>query len=123
MLQLKTARKLRGWTQQEVAKRLGVSQPYLALLEKGKRELGSKLSQRAVRVLNLSPAVLPVHENRLSRVNPQQFARQLGALGYPGFSYMRGGHKRNPAELLLTALAQENLESRLVEALPWQSFD
>jgi hypothetical protein len=27
--------------------------------------------------------------------------------------------KRNPGEVLLTALAQNNLESRLVEALPW----
>jgi hypothetical protein len=32
---------------------------------------------------------------------------------------MRPARKRNPAEVLLTALAQDDLESRLAEALPW----
>ena len=47
-------------------------------------------------------------------------ADDLAALGYPGFSYLKLQHAtRTPAELLLAALAQENLDSRLIEALPW----
>jgi hypothetical protein len=45
--------------------------------------------------------------------------QQLSALGYPGFSYLPSYGRNNPAEVLLSLLAQENLEARLVEALPW----
>jgi len=51
-------------------------------------------------------------ENRL--------ASELAALGYPGLSHLKPrNHKTNPAELLLSALSKDNLDSRLVEALPW----
>ncbi|HKC70368.1 MAG TPA: hypothetical protein VKB60_02040, partial [Terriglobales bacterium] len=43
----------------------------------------------------------------------------MAALDYPGFAYLRAGWKRNPAEVLVSALAQPNLEPRLTEALPW----
>jgi hypothetical protein len=47
-------------------------------------------------------------------------AADLAALGYPGLSYLKSQRAtRTPAELVLAALAQENLDSRLVEALPW----
>ncbi len=41
--ELRELRRKRGWTQMEAAKRLGVSQPYLALLESGKRHLDERL--------------------------------------------------------------------------------
>ncbi len=51
---------------------------------------------------------------------PQALAEDLAALGYPGFSYLRSRRKvRNPGEVLLAALALDNLEARLAEALPW----
>jgi hypothetical protein len=45
----------------------------------------------------------------------------VAGLGYPGFAGLRSRHwtPKNPGEVLLTALAQDDLESRLVEALPW----
>lgn len=48
-------------------------------------------------------------------------AREVAALGYPGFPYLRprSWKPKNPAEVLLAALAQEDLEPRLFEALPW----
>ena len=46
-------------------------------------------------------------------------ALDLAALGYPGLSYLKPKRKRNPAEILLSALSASNLESRLTEALPW----
>ena len=34
----------------------------------------------------------------------RDFSAELGALGYPGFSYLRSRRRRNPAEVLLEAL-------------------
>ncbi|MGH9847023.1 MAG: hypothetical protein ACREEM_50650, partial [Blastocatellia bacterium] len=47
-------------------------------------------------------------------------AAELAALGYPGLSHLKSrGKKKNPAELLLSALGKDHLDSRLIEALPW----
>jgi transcriptional regulator with XRE-family HTH domain len=117
--ELRELRRKRGWTQMEAAKRLGVSQPYLALLEAGKRRLDERLTRRAVRVYGASPVALPTKHSPVRKVEDDKLARELAALGYPGFAYMKGGWKRNPMEVLLTALAKPNLEARQVEALPW----
>ena len=55
MNQLRTARQSRGWTQARAAARLGVSQPYLAMLEAGQRPLTSAVARRAMRVYGLPP--------------------------------------------------------------------
>jgi hypothetical protein len=60
-----------------------------------------------------------VKPERLPAVKDQDLAKELAALGYPGFAYMRTWKLRNPAEVLTTALAQPDLETRVVEALPW----
>jgi transcriptional regulator with XRE-family HTH domain len=116
---LRLARTRLGWTQADVAARLGVSQPYVALWESNRRPLPKTLARRAVRVLRMAPTVLPVTLDFEREVDPDWFVQQLSALGYPGFAYVRPGRKRNPAELLLTGLSQKNLEARLVESLPW----
>lgn len=126
--ELKELRRKRGWTQVKAAKRLGLSQPYLALLEAEKRRMKERLTRKAVRVYGASPVMLPVFEGnarmeslRLLRDDRQddRLAKELAALGYPGFAYMKGGWRKNPMEVLLTALAKPNLEARQVEALPW----
>lgn len=69
----------------------------------------------------LSPSTLPV-ESSLESLTPQDenmLAADLAALGYPGFAYLRSGHKRNPAEVLASALSNADLDSRVTEALPW----
>lgn len=114
---LRKARKERGWTQAEAGERLGVSQAYVALLEKGRRPVPDDLARKAVREFKLSPAFLPAEKP--SAATGEKLARDLSRLGYPGFAYMRGGWLKNPAEVLLTALAQPNLDSRVAEALPW----
>lgn len=73
-------------------------------------------------VYDLPPSVLPPVAG--SPAKPQSAARELAddlaALGYPGFVYLRSGTvQKNPHQVVLTALAQPNLEARLVEALPW----
>jgi len=117
---LKSARKRLGLTQREAARLLGLSQPYFSLLEKGKRNVTPRLAKTAVRVFKLPPTALPVREDALDRkVDGERLAKQLAALGYPGFAYMRSGWIRNPAQVLLCAVARDQLESRLAEALPW----
>jgi hypothetical protein len=54
-------------------------------------------------------------------MDAQGLANDLAALGYPGFAYLRprSWKPKNPSNVLLAALAQDDLEARLVEALPW----
>ena len=116
---LRTARQSRGWTQARAAARLGVSQPYLAMLEAGQRPLTSAVARRAMRVYGLPPTVLS--PGVAPRVSAATLAQDLAALGYPGFAHLarRGGAAKHPGAVLLTALAQPELEARAVEALPW----
>jgi|SRR5215831_14409243 len=116
--QLKRARLDHGWSQQEAAARLGVTQAYLSMLERGIRSFAA-LSRRLMQVYGLPATVLPVHEVR-EDVAPGSLAHELALLGYPGFAHLRrGGRTVNPATFLLTALAQRNLEARTIEGLPW----
>src|SRR5713226_599798 len=116
------ARHKRGWSQQKAAAELGVSQSYLSMLETGERPLPTDLARRMVLVYGLPSTSLPPSDGRWTpkKVDAQALAEALAALGYPGFAYLRQRRsKKNPAEVLLTALAQDHLEARLFEALPW----
>jgi transcriptional regulator with XRE-family HTH domain len=122
--QLRDGRRTRGWSQQHAAARLGVSQSYLSMLEKGKRALPGALARKAAGLYRLPPAALPLGRRQFTPapVDPQVLAEELAALGYPGFAYLhrrRRAGRRNPAETLLAALAQNDLEARTAEALPW----
>ena len=117
--QLKRAREERGWNQQKAAARLGVTQAYLSMLETGQRSPSPSFRRKLMQVYRLPPTVLPAHEVK-QNVSPDFLARELALLGYPGFGHLRkGGQKMNPAEFLLAALAQPNLEARVAEGLPW----
>ena len=115
--EFKVARKKQGWSQCDVAVRLGVSQTYVALLESHKRQFPSRLARRAVTLLKMSPSALPL-EPRPS-TDAERLTRQLSALGYPGYTHVPPARRRNPAEVLLVALGQKDLEARVAEALPW----
>src|SRR5262245_41955742 len=115
---LQAARRRKGWTQQQLAQRLGMSQPYLSLLEQGHRPLTKGLLQKAQRYLDVPVTELPVDDPQ-PNVSAQRVAEALGRLGYPGFAHLARGARWHPAQVLLAALAQANLETRLAEALPW----
>jgi transcriptional regulator with XRE-family HTH domain len=119
--ELRQARKAKGWTQQEAASRLGLSQTYLSLLEKGKRQVPKSRVQRLLTVYDsLSPLALPMRgQKSWDRLDGPKLAQQLAALGYPGFAYMQAHATWNPVEILLAALTSNYLESRTAEALPW----
>jgi transcriptional regulator with XRE-family HTH domain len=119
--QLKQARKQKGLTQEQAAKRLNLSQTYLSLVEKGKRRLTEKMTANAVRVLRLPASELPVKKNLtlLKPLDDEQLAAALAALGYPGFSHIKGARLKNPAEVLVSALGADSSDARIAEALPW----
>jgi transcriptional regulator with XRE-family HTH domain len=111
----------RRWEQQTAAAKLKVSQPYLSLLETGKRPVTKTLARRAVQVFDLPPTALPVETPaEKPRTKSDIFlAAQLASLGYPKFSHLKKTKKLNPATILISALAEDELDSRTVEALPW----
>ena len=119
---LKKARLQKDWTQNHAANALGVTQAYLSMMEKGYRVVPEALVRKAVRVLDLPATALPLLsrarvESSLSRKH--DFSGDLGALGYPGFAYLKGRVKRNPAGVLFDALNESNLDARVAEGLPW----
>lgn len=116
---LKTGREEANLTQQEAASRLGLTQAYLSMLERGRRPVTPELAVQAIKVFHLPPTALPLDANRPLALDEGEFESELGALGYPGFSYLRGKSHYNPARLLFLALDQDDLDRGVVEALPW----
>ena len=115
---LRDARRQREWTQAELADRLGVTQAYVCLLESNRRPVPRRLAGKLARVLDLSPNALPMSAARGSLKTADATAA-LGAVGYPGFAYLRNRRPLNPADLVLRALRADEVDSRVVEALPW----
>jgi transcriptional regulator with XRE-family HTH domain len=118
---LKNGRLKANWTQAKAASRFGLTQAYLSMVESGHRPVSSSLANLVSKVLDLSPVALPL-EYQGGSVNENELQADLGELGYPGFAYLRGKPRRNPAQVLLSALDQSDLDSRLVEALPWLAY-
>ncbi len=119
---LKSARSASKWTQAEAAQRLGVSQAYLSMVERGSRPMSSDLASAALRVLDVPPTARPLSVPKPLAHDDAFFKKSLGALGYPGFQYLKGRVVLNPAGLLLSALDQEELDARVTEALPWLPY-
>ncbi len=116
----KAGRRIAQLTQIAAAERLGVSQPYLSQLEQGLREAGSDVVQRAARLYRLPPTVLPVRVALDFREpRPDDLQCEIASLGYPGFEHIRAEPLRNPAEVILRVVGQPDLDTRLIEALPW----
>ena len=118
---LKTARTASDWTQAEAALRLGVTQAYLSMVERGTRPVSDELASTVLKTFSLSPAKRPLGTLRAA-AGESSFKEALGELGYPGFSYLSSPNQLNPAELLLLALDTEDLDARVLEALPWLPF-
>lgn len=118
---LKEARQRAGWTQQQAASALGVTQAYLSMVERGHRPVTGSVATRAMETFDLPPTALPLEPQDSLFLNDDDLKAELGTMGYPGFSYLQAEQKRNPAELLSYALNQPDLDARVVEALPWMT--
>jgi transcriptional regulator with XRE-family HTH domain len=118
---LRDARQTKNWTQQEAAEALGVTQAYLSMLETGARRVSDHLTRKALTVLDLPPTAIPLKRpaGNLEPSRKRDFGAELAGLGYPGFAYLRTRVRSNPAGVLLDALNQSDLDTRVVEGLPW----
>lgn len=113
-------RKAKKLTQVQAAAALGVTQPYLSQLEKGHRVAASTLARRAAELYGLPPTTLPLpNSGEVEAAQPDRLQEELAALGYPAFAHVPSDTRRNPAQVVLSAVLQHNLDTRLVEALPW----
>ncbi|CAN5349048.1 hypothetical protein BH10ACI3_BH10ACI3_14610 [soil metagenome] len=119
--ELKEYRKNCGLTQEQASRRLSVSQTYLSLLESGERPLTTELKRKVVRVFNLRSTELPAQMTsyKVTKTSDDQLTSDLATLGYAGFSYWTRSPRKNPADVLLSALSAAKRDARLVEALPW----
>jgi transcriptional regulator with XRE-family HTH domain len=118
---LKVARQTKNWTQKDAAHALGVTQAYLSMLETGHRAVSNGLARKALRVLDFPPTALPLQSptGGSTSSSGHDYGSDLAALGYPSFAYLRAKVRRNPAAVLLAALNEPNLDSRVAEGLPW----
>jgi transcriptional regulator with XRE-family HTH domain len=115
-----TGRHKAGLTQLSAARSLHVSQPYLSQLETGRRVASHQLARRAARLYALPLTTLPLPETlHVQEVSPDELEHKLAALGYPGFEHVRSKRVSNPAAVVLSAVVTRDLDTRLVEALPW----
>ncbi len=93
------------------------------MAELGRRVLPNALARKAVAILRASPTALPLRGVWVSASSDSDKLRsELAGLGYPGFAHVRGRVRHNPAEVLLNALNQSELDTRVVEGLPWVAF-
>jgi len=117
--QWRTGREKAGLTQVAAARSLKITQPYLSQLESGLRVASEELERRAAKLYE-QPSALPLPDPMEVRgVTPDELQRKLAFLGYPGFEHVRSKVVSNPAEVVLSAVASNDLDTRLVEALPW----
>jgi hypothetical protein len=85
------------------------------------RSVPDRLARKAATLFGLAATKLPVETpwHSVEAKDDGTLASDLAALGYPGLSYLNSRRKKNPAEVVLCALKSKNLDTRLVEALPW----
>lgn len=117
--QLRSARRAAGMTQQQAAERLGVSQPYLALMERGRRPIPEQILPKIARLYRLGPTAISLQTDFVHSADSASLSAGVARLGYPPFRHLRRGPARNPAAVLLAAIATSGVEVRIVESLPW----
>src|SRR6266849_4461590 len=99
---LRDARRKKGWTQDETAERLGVTQAYLSMLENGRRSMPSDLARLAVETLQAPPTALPVHTKALETpVGSEKLGLELAALLSRRIAQMLAKEGQNSEEVLL----------------------
>jgi hypothetical protein len=92
------------------------------MIERGSRPVSDELGAAALRVYPLPATARPLRTAVAEHLTEEFFKNAFSELGYPGFSYLKPRASLNPAELLLLALDTQDLDSRVVEALPWLPF-
>lgn len=118
--ELKQGRLAAKLTQVEAAGRLDFTQPYLSLLERGRRAVTPEVERAATKLYGLPPTALaPPTAPTVGPEAAERLPYQLATLGYPGYGHLRKGHLVNPAVVALSAVAADQLDGRVAEAMPW----
>ena len=118
---LRVYRRSKGLTQSQLAQALGVTQAYVSQVESGERPVTRQLAERLARLPDVSqlPAtVFPEDPSGLDRAD-RDFAADLAALGYPGFTATRKQAPRNPAALIVAILKRDHVAPAITAAIPW----
>ena len=68
--ELKNARKASSWTQVQAANRLGVTQAYLSMVERGERAISDELALRAANVFEVPATALPLADYQAGKDTP-----------------------------------------------------
>lgn len=119
-LDLRAVRLSLGWTQQQTAKRLAVSQAWVSMVENRQRSLTAAMLDRLGRHYQVDPAQLQLRAP--VTMTDSEFANELANLGYPGFAHRKdrdGKPSWNPAQFVVMALSADTLDRRVAEGLPW----
>jgi transcriptional regulator with XRE-family HTH domain len=90
---LKTARLVSSWTQHKAAQRLGVTQAYLSMVERGARAASAELMAKVLDVYDVQPLAVPLGEFEPGVRTEKYFKEALGTLKYPGFTDLANGMK------------------------------
>jgi hypothetical protein len=92
------------------------------MVERAERPVSQALGRRAADLFEVAATSWPLPEYSSGGFDERRFKQALGILGYPGFAYLGGEARFNPAEVLMHALDTDDLDARIVEALPWLPF-
>ena len=65
---IRMLRGLKEWTQEELAKRSGISPTNLSLLENGRIDIGKKRAEQLARAFNIHPAIIMFPEYESSGI-------------------------------------------------------
>ncbi len=71
----------------------------------------------------LGPIALPLRADNVRDWDSSSLAAALASLGYPGLRQLTGVQPQNPATVLLGAIAANDVEVRVLEALPWLAVE
>ena len=115
---LKAYRKGRKLSQGALAKALGVTQAYVSQLESGSRPISRSLAERLGSLPDLPPSVFPAEHAALDD-RDADLAADAGALGYPTFAAYAGLRPRNPAAVIVSILARDQVAPGVMAAVPW----
>jgi transcriptional regulator with XRE-family HTH domain len=65
---IRLLRELKGWTQQELARRSGVGASNISLLENGRVEIGKKRAEQLAKAFDVHPAIIMFPEYEANEI-------------------------------------------------------
>ena len=108
----------RNLSQGALARALGVTQAYVSQLESGARPVSRQLVERLGALPDLPGTVIPAAHEAIDDADAD-LAADAGALGYPAFAAAAARRPRNPAAVIVSILARQQVAPSVMAAVPW----